>query len=439
MVKGVRMANNIELLSQLALRADSSTGWNSENPVLIKGEPGFDTTVGKLKIGDGTTAWKALPFIGGTETNHYEATGTDAGDIADITTAVGAAELHDGDTAVVKHTIAGDKLSYTAYVYENGAWKAMDGNYSADNVYFSSDFTYTAAIGAVPAPSGGSGTLTASGQSLSEFMTGILAKEQEPSIVQPSATIALNSPNSTQYVAVGSTGTLQTKTTFKAGSYTYGYIATSDGLLKSGTGVSVTDSDYSVSDSSSSVAPEITTTGALSSVVWTPTDERQSCKVKGAVSYTGTPGKPATNLKKASTTKSPIASGTATTTAVEPFRSYIPAYYGFKYPGALHATPAAISAADAKALGGTVSGSTAYNRTKPTSFTATKTWQQFFVAIPTTWSPTTPTAKDSNNLALTIVKGGSVTIKHGTKDYTYNTYYINLAAGYDTKQISLSW
>ena len=58
-----------------------------------------------------------------------------------------------GDTAIVKREITTGKNSYTAYVYD-GEWKAMDGNYRADNVYFDDDITYTVAIGTLSKPSG---------------------------------------------------------------------------------------------------------------------------------------------------------------------------------------------------------------------------------------------------------------------------------------------
>lgn len=220
MVKGVRMANNIELLSQLALRADSSTGWNSENPVLIKGEPGFDTTVGKLKIGDGKTAWKELKFIGGDDANHYEATAaSDTDDIAAITTAVNGAELHDGDTAVVKHTIADNKLSYTAYVYENSAWHAMDGNYSADNVYFNDDLTYTANIGVKTVPSSGSGTIAAKGKNVKQVLADILALEKNPTTTQPSISLSSSNIGAKE---VGTKIAIAYSFSSNPGSYTYG-------------------------------------------------------------------------------------------------------------------------------------------------------------------------------------------------------------------------
>jgi len=54
-----------------------------------------------------------------------------------------------GDTAVVKQLIVSSetdsRYSYTAYVYDASisAWKAMDGNYSAENVYLPNDMTMT--------------------------------------------------------------------------------------------------------------------------------------------------------------------------------------------------------------------------------------------------------------------------------------------------------
>jgi hypothetical protein len=61
--------------------------------------------------------------------------------IAAITAEVGDKLLVDGDIAIVKVPIAADKFEYTAYVYNNDAWAAMDGNYSAANVYTSSKIT----------------------------------------------------------------------------------------------------------------------------------------------------------------------------------------------------------------------------------------------------------------------------------------------------------
>lgn len=39
--------------------------WEEVNPILRQGEPGFVYNKNKLKIGDGVTPWKDLPYIEG--------------------------------------------------------------------------------------------------------------------------------------------------------------------------------------------------------------------------------------------------------------------------------------------------------------------------------------------------------------------------------------
>lgn len=68
-------------------------------------------------------------------------------DLIVIATAVGEAVLQSGDIAIVKRAIAGEKYEYTAYVYNGTVWCAMDGNYNAENVYFSKDLITTSQIG----------------------------------------------------------------------------------------------------------------------------------------------------------------------------------------------------------------------------------------------------------------------------------------------------
>ena len=49
--------------SKLLVRRDTSTNWSILDPVLDQGEIGFDTTVGKHKIGNGSSHWTQLPFF----------------------------------------------------------------------------------------------------------------------------------------------------------------------------------------------------------------------------------------------------------------------------------------------------------------------------------------------------------------------------------------
>ena len=48
----------------IKLRRGTSTAFSTNNPTLQAGEPAFETDTGKLKIGDGTTAYNSLAYIG---------------------------------------------------------------------------------------------------------------------------------------------------------------------------------------------------------------------------------------------------------------------------------------------------------------------------------------------------------------------------------------
>ena len=51
----------------LQVKRGTAARWIELNPVLAVGEPGFEYDTKKLKIGDGTTHWKDLPYIGETQ------------------------------------------------------------------------------------------------------------------------------------------------------------------------------------------------------------------------------------------------------------------------------------------------------------------------------------------------------------------------------------
>ena len=52
---------------QILFRRGTSAEWTSANPTLGSGEPGIETNTGKIKVGDGTTLWNALPYAAGLE------------------------------------------------------------------------------------------------------------------------------------------------------------------------------------------------------------------------------------------------------------------------------------------------------------------------------------------------------------------------------------
>ena len=48
----------------LQLRTGSATQWAASTRILAVGEPGVETDSGRIKIGDGTNLWSALPWSG---------------------------------------------------------------------------------------------------------------------------------------------------------------------------------------------------------------------------------------------------------------------------------------------------------------------------------------------------------------------------------------
>lgn len=225
-----------KLLTKFILRNDTYANWETVNPVLEKGEVSIaynlnenstdvDYTSIKMKIGDGKTAWKDLPYFGGSETHVLEVTPT-AEQTHEQAIAAEATELGitlaKGDIAIVKETINGDKEQYTAYVYKGEAWAAMDGNYSADNVYFSENITLAGNYTTVGNVNLTDKELAVAGMSVKDALMKIFTKELNPNVTAVS--ISLSQPSATGNGGeVGSTYGLPSSTlTVSQGSYPYG-------------------------------------------------------------------------------------------------------------------------------------------------------------------------------------------------------------------------
>ena len=52
----------LTLKSKVLFRKDSSANWSTHNPILGNGEPAWDSTVNRFKIGNGTNAWSDLDW-----------------------------------------------------------------------------------------------------------------------------------------------------------------------------------------------------------------------------------------------------------------------------------------------------------------------------------------------------------------------------------------
>ena len=183
------------------------------------GEIVYENDTRKMKIGDGSTSYADLKYFGGDSAKNFDVVPNDGEeDVVAITRVVASAEVHTGDTAIVKRVISGDKISYTAYVYD-GEWKAMDGNYRADNVYFDDDITYTVAIGTLAKPSG-SAKFAAKGKNVEQVLSSLMAQEANPSKTNPAVTIGTQTNFGT--FEIGTKKNLVYAATLSAGSYTYG-------------------------------------------------------------------------------------------------------------------------------------------------------------------------------------------------------------------------
>ena len=63
-------------------RRDTAANWTSSNPTLASGELGLETDTGKIKIGNGSTAWTSLSYAAtGTVTSIVAGTGLSGGTI----------------------------------------------------------------------------------------------------------------------------------------------------------------------------------------------------------------------------------------------------------------------------------------------------------------------------------------------------------------------
>ena len=221
------------LNTKIVLRNDTVAAWAEHNPVLLAGEVGVENDTGYFKVGNGTATWNALAyankFEGGAAStaSHYEGTAelledgeTYETDMEVIARVLADVVANKDDVFIVKRLIADDKYSYTAYIYNGTDWAAMDGNYSADNVYFDSDLIATANIGVVTVGDSGSTTIAATGKNLSSVLASIMAERKEPEATKPTASIKFT--NATKAVEVGTIVTPTYSASLTAGSYTYG-------------------------------------------------------------------------------------------------------------------------------------------------------------------------------------------------------------------------
>lgn len=314
------------------------------------------------------------------------------------------------DIIVVGETEAENKYQHTAYIYDGNAWTALDGNYSAENVYFKDDFTFTESVGTVAVPAEtGSTVVSAAGLNVKQFLSKIFAEEKDPTVTLPSVTLTM-SPKTTSY-EVGDKLSQGYSINFNSGSYQYGPSPT--GVTR--TSVTVTDSKNNTLSEMTGTFPEQTITDGFSYTV--------SCYA----SY-GDGVAPKTNLGNDCASKK-ITSGDTTTKTSSTITGYRKTFFGCATE-----KKDTLTSADIRALS---SSSSAYSNGKQFDVSVTKGCLRVIIAYPASLRNMTEVL-DVNDSSANIISGFNaepiivkVEGKNGYESIDYKVYKIDFANPYD--------
>lgn len=433
------------LNTKIVLRNDLAATWASVNPKLLAGEIGIEKDTGLMKIGDGVNLWNDLEYANECErAAHYEveATGTQTDDeaIAAKLTELGVEAKLD-DIAIVKREIADGKKSHTAYIYNGTAWAALDGNYSAANVFLPNKITLAGDYG----KDGRGDKITTignlkigdtinAGTSLQSLFMDMLSQRLQPSATPtaPAASITLYTDGSTKKVAagaveVGTTINPYFVASLSAGAYTYG---PATGITA--TSYSVTSTGRKTVDGATADTVEdsaTTASGAFDSFV---VDDDTNYKVSVSIPHNA--GVAAhDNLGDPANPEVKIAAGTKTANsgAVTGYRAW---FCGYKNGDNALADATAITGAQVRALGNAANGSW------KSSMDVTQMKQMFFAAP--AGKGYKPVIKDSKTTAPQTVKGPitvSVEGKDGFDAINYDVWYVaNTAAASGSATLNIT-
>lgn len=391
-----------EISTKIVLRNDTTANWTTnKTKVLLKGEVGIEFTAEgkqKMKIGDGSTTWENLPYAGGNNKTFQ------VNDLAEIT----ATDLEVGDIAIVKTTIyvdsendANSKYSYTGYVYNGSAWSAMDGNYSASNVFLKDNITLAGNYTTIGNYS--KGTVIDAGTSVQDMLMNMLSQRLQPgNPTQPAVSVTFNSGAK----EVGTKITPTYTASLSAGSYTYG----------PDTGITASSWSVVAKDDSTEIGTKTTASGSFDEITVTETTNYK-------VTATATHGEGTVavdNLGSASNPEKKIAAGSKskTSSAITGYRSW---FYGYKNASGV-LDVANLTSANIRAL-------TASNGSIPSSIT-TNQMQQMFFAIPKGTKNSIAVANATNGAPQTVTKITDVMVE-GANGYTaaaYDVWYVSNAS-----------
>ena len=237
---------------RIQLRNDTAENWTNANPVLLKGEMGVETDTGKTKIGNGTAHWEDLKYSGVDEDTIKGIIDKNRNAVEFIVANKGESDTQalarvitapkKGDVGIVEQTKNGIGEFYTAYIHDGTAFRAMDGNYSVDNVYFDKDLKLTEAFGRYEPDASGSVNVPSTGKSVYSLIEDAFSQSKNPTITQPSASVSITANSGT--FEIGTKKNLTYSASLNTGTYSYGptptgvsattYTATCDGKTLTG-------------------------------------------------------------------------------------------------------------------------------------------------------------------------------------------------------------
>lgn len=122
-VPAIDGGSNTGTVSKFQTRRATAASWNTSNPVLAAGEPGFETDTGLMKYGNGTSAWKNLGYYNGRPFDTVEM----ADDVAvEVDFDVNAITAPVGDRLTIPTHIspAGGQTTHPAVLFFPDGWGA---------------------------------------------------------------------------------------------------------------------------------------------------------------------------------------------------------------------------------------------------------------------------------------------------------------------------
>ena len=339
--------------------------------------------------------WGDLPYIGSDvkAANVFQVTlpEGETDDIVAIEAQVVAenAEKQDGDVAIVKSTFADGKISYTSYVYDSAldvegedsthGWSAMDGNYSASNVFLKNDITLAGSFDKVG--NYNKGKKITAGTSLEALFSGMLQQELFPD--------AEDKPNA-EITASGGSG--EVGTTYSApqatlkitdvGSYAYGPatgITFAIGDVKIAEGADpATATNYKTNDAVMAKDSTLKLTAAAGGMY---ADTSKSYTFSGTASY-GAGAVPVTNLGNAyAAAQIPAGEVTIADKTIS--------FSGYRYAFAGGSTAATVDSAVVRSMSAKKNSKTSMDSEgEALEFTAAAGATKVFFAYPATWTGT---------------------------------------------------